>query len=77
MAVRFSIKNVPDHLRLRAAKNHRSLQGELLVILKESINRERRLKPLDVLAELKGIGIKTPQEASRFVREDRDGRSYR
>jgi plasmid stability protein len=81
MAVSFSIKNVPDHLaeqiRARAVKNHRSLQGELLVILKESIARERILKPSDVLAELRRIGLKTPKEAVRFVREDRDGRSDR
>ncbi len=81
MAVSFSIKNVPDHMaeqiRVRAAKNHRSLQGELLVILQESISRERILKPSDVLVELRRIGLKTPSEAVRFVREDRDGRSDR
>jgi hypothetical protein len=37
MPVNFSVKNVPDDtaeaLRLRARRNHRSLQGELLAIL--------------------------------------------
>ena len=37
MPVSFSVKNVPDDtaeaLRLRAKRNHRSLQGELLAIL--------------------------------------------
>jgi antitoxin FitA len=81
MAVSFSIKNVPDHLaekiRQRAVKNHRSLQGELLVILNESVTQEQVLKPSEVLIELRRIGLKTPAEASRFVREDRDARSDR
>lgn len=81
MAVSLSIKNVPDHLaeqiRLRAARNHRSLQGELLVILQESIARDRIIKPTEVLTELRRIGLKTPKEAVRFVREDRDGRINR
>ncbi len=76
MAVSFSIKDVPDHLaekiRQRAALNHRSLQGELLAILNESVKEEKVLKPSDFLSELKRIGLKTPKEAVRFVREDRD-----
>lgn len=38
----FSIKDVPDHmaeqLRQRAARHHRSIQGELMAILQEAIN---------------------------------------
>ena len=81
MAVSFSIKNVPDHLaekiRQRAAMNHRSLQGELMAILHECVQKERVLQPLDVLSELEQIGLKTPKEAVRFVREDRNARSNR
>ena len=81
MAVSFSIKNVPDHLaekiRQRAVMNHRSLQRELLVILKESITGDRALTPSDVLSELQRIGLKTPKETVGFVREDRDARSNR
>ena len=40
MPVNLSIKNVPDEiaeeLRERAARNHRSLQGELLAIIEEA-----------------------------------------
>ncbi len=79
MSVSFSIKNVPDQLaekiRKRAAMNHRSLQGELLAILKESVQGERVLKLCDVLFELKSIELKTPKEAVRFIREDRKARS--
>ncbi len=81
MAVNLSIKNVPDHiaeqLRRRAAKHHRSLQGELLAILEEGVSRKRLLKPSEILAELRRDGLKTPDEAARFVREDRDARSSR
>ena len=42
MSVNLSIKNVPEtlasKLRDRAARNHRSLQGELMAILTEAAN---------------------------------------
>lgn len=42
MAVNLSVKNVPDavatKLRERAARNHRSLQGELMAILETAAN---------------------------------------
>jgi plasmid stability protein len=41
MAVNISIKSVPDELaqrlRERAARNHRSLQGELLAIIEQAV----------------------------------------
>ena len=81
MPVNLSIKNVPDHiaeqLRRRAAKHHRSLQGELTAILEESVAKERMLTPAKFLAELKAAGLRTPEEAARFVREDRNARSGR
>jgi len=44
MAVNLSIKNVPEELaerlRLRAERNHRSLQGELLAIVSTAIDEE-------------------------------------
>ena len=45
MPVSLSIKNVPEalaaRLRERAARNHRSLQGELLAILEEAASGPR------------------------------------
>lgn len=42
MAVNLSIKNVPDamaaRLRERAERNHRSLQGELMAILEQTLS---------------------------------------
>ena len=54
MPVNLSIKNVPDEiaedLRERAARNHRSLQGELLAIIEEAAGGKIPLSPSDFLA---------------------------
>jgi plasmid stability protein len=51
-----SIKDVPDdiaaRLRARAAGNHRSLQGELMIILEEAV-RPRQLTVVEVAVLLK------------------------
>jgi antitoxin FitA len=78
MRVNLSIKNVPDEivarLKERAARHHRSLQGELLAIIEEAVRRPRRLTSKDVLAEVQRLGLRTPAEAGAIVRADRDGR---
>ena len=78
MPIHLSIKNVPDHiakqLRRRAAKNHRSLQGELLVILEETVKREKKLTPLELIAELRASGLRTGAESTKIVRTERDER---
>jgi plasmid stability protein len=75
--VNLSIKNVPDEvteaLRQRAAGHHRSLQGELMVILEESLGRKSYLTPFELLSQLREKGLKSPEESLRFVREDRRG----
>ena len=81
MPVNLSIKNVPDHiadrLRQRAARHRRSLQGELLVILEESVAKGSFMTTGEFLAEVKKRGLETPAESARFVREDRDDRARR
>jgi plasmid stability protein len=76
MPVSLSIKNVPDDLaeklRVRAAKNHRSMQGELLAILEEGLTQGKPLTPSELHWRLKSVGFKTPEESVQFVREDRD-----
>ncbi len=78
MPVNLSIKNVPDNLaeqlRRRAAGHRRSLQGELLAILEESVAAKPLLTPAEVLARVRASGLRAPEEATRFVREDRDAR---
>jgi len=81
MPVNLSIKNVPDHLagevRKRAAKHHRSLQGELISILEEIVAQEKRMTPDRFLKELRPLNLKTPSESLKIIRRDRDARSNR
>ncbi len=78
MAINLSIKNAPDdvveRLRARAARNRRSLQGELLAIVEEAVRPPEYLTPSQVLAEVRRLGIETPAEAADMVRADRDAR---
>jgi antitoxin FitA len=73
-----SIKNVPDEvvqrLRQRAAQRHRSLQGELLAIIEEAVRSQRELSPAELLAEVRGLGLRTPADSADIVRADRDRR---
>jgi plasmid stability protein len=71
--VTLSVKNVPidvaRRLKDRAARNHRSLQGELQAILEEA---GRTMSIQDMVALVKRIGLKTPSESAQMIREDRD-----
>lgn len=76
MPVTLSVKNVPaklaENLRQRAARNHRSLQGELMAILEEAA---RPRLTLDDLAEkARALGLRTPANSAEIIRATRDGR---
>jgi antitoxin FitA len=77
MSVNLSIKDVPDEiaaqLRERADRNHRSLQGELLAII-EAATWERPFKAKELMAEIRKLGLRTPDESTQWIREDRDSR---
>ncbi|GJL49502.1 MAG: hypothetical protein NPIRA01_07290 [Nitrospirales bacterium] len=66
MPTNISLKNVPDRLilrlRQRAAKHHRSLQGE----------DPARLTPSQILSQVRQLGLKTPREAVSIIRRDRN-----
>ena len=72
-----SIKNVPRHvadgLRVRAKANHRSLQGELLAILEETLT-PRRLTVDEAYQRIKELDFRTGSESTRIVRQERDAR---
>jgi plasmid stability protein len=74
--VNLSIKNAPDEvvqrLRERAQRNHRSLQGELMAIIEDAVQPAGRLTPKDYLAEIRKLGLNSPNEAAEMVRADRD-----
>lgn len=76
MPVNLSIKNVPDglaeRLRERAERNRRSLQRELLVILEEAA--ATRIRPREALERVRALGLKTPSESTRLIREMRNAR---
>jgi plasmid stability protein len=63
MPVNLSIKNAPDEivqrLRERAARHHRSLQGELMAIIESAVQQDRPATPSDVLAEVRRLGVRT------------------
>jgi antitoxin FitA len=73
-----SIKNVPEEvvqrLRRRALRQRRSLQGELLAIIEEAVQSEGELTPLQLLAEVRRLGLQTPADSAAIVRADRDRR---
>lgn len=81
MPVTLSIKNAPDEmvkrLKDRAARHHRSLQGELMAILETAVQEAGPLSPEQILAETRRISVKTPREAAAMIRADRDGRKGR
>jgi len=78
MPVNLSIKNAPDDVvalvKLRAKRNHRSLQGELLAIIEDAVRPHRSLTPDEVLAKIRRLGVSSPAEAADMVRADRDAR---
>jgi plasmid stability protein len=78
MPTNLSIKNAPDdvvaRLRQRAAKHHRSLQGELLAIIEEAVHRPERSTIDEVLMRVRRLGLRTPAEATAMVRAHRDER---
>jgi len=79
MPVNLSVKSVPEavaeRLRRRAARNHRSLQGELLSILTQAADEaDAPLSIAELLARVADLGVATPAEAEAIVRADRDGR---
>lgn len=78
MPVNLSIKSVPDdvveRLRRRAARNHRSLQGEMMAIIEAAVAAPSPLSPDEVLAEVRRIGLSTPGESAAMIRAGRDAR---
>ncbi|MBV9120526.1 MAG: Arc family DNA-binding protein [Chloroflexi bacterium] len=78
MPVSLSIKGVPDamvvQLRHRARQHHRSLQGELMAILDESLNGVPRLTTDEAISQLKALRLHTLGDSTAMIREDRDAR---
>lgn len=76
MNVTLSIRDVPEvlaqRLKERAKRNHRSLQGELLSIIEETVS-PRQLTIEEAYEKIRRLNIRTVSEATQMIREDRDG----
>ncbi len=78
MPLTLSIENVPDDIiriiKLKAARHHRSLQGELLTMLEEAARAEtsRLLTIKEIAALAETVDFSLPNETTRMLREDRD-----
>jgi plasmid stability protein len=77
MPVTLSIKNAPDEvvarLKARAARHHRSLQGELMAIVEQAaLEDEPRLNAAELLREARALNLPPAREATAMIREDRD-----
>ena len=72
-----SVKNVPDdlveRLRKRAKRHHRSVQGELMVILEEATG-PTKLSVDEAERRLSALGFRTGDDSATWVRELRDAR---
>ena len=76
MTVNLSIRGVPEtlaqRLRERAKRNHRSLQGELLSILEDTLS-PGPLTIEEAYQKIRRLNLRTADEATQMIREDRDG----
>lgn len=76
MPINLSINNAADEvvrrLRQRAERHHRSLQGELLAIIEEDVGPTQELSPVELLAEVRRLGLHTPGDSAAVIRADRD-----
>ena len=75
MPVALLIENMPDDivklLRQRADKHGRSIQAELLAIIEAALLDLDSATPAEILAEVRRLGLITPNESSEIIRTDR------
>jgi antitoxin FitA len=78
MTISLSIKNVPDdvveRLRQRAARNRRSLQGELLDLVGRAANEVPTISARDVFDRIRKLNLPAGESSADIIRELRDGR---
>jgi len=76
--VSLSIKNVPEdvvaRLRERAARNRRSLQGELLELVVRAASEVPTISARDVFERIKKLNLPAGESSADIIRELRDGR---
>jgi antitoxin FitA len=80
MPVNLSIKNAPDEivvkLKARAARNHRSLQGELMAIVTAAAEDQPAATLGEISERVRRLDFDSPDEAVEIVRQMRDARDH-
>jgi plasmid stability protein len=78
MVFSLSIKNVPagvvERLRARAARNRRSLQGELLDLIERAADELPAISVRDVHERIKKLNLPEGESSVNIIRDLRDGR---
>jgi antitoxin FitA len=78
MAASLSIKNVPDdvleRLRARAARNRRSLQGELLDLIERAADEVPTISAREVFDRIRKLNLPAGENSVDIIREMRDAR---
>jgi plasmid stability protein len=78
MAASLSIKNVPDdvleRLRARAARNRRSLQGELLDLIERAAAEVPTISAREVFDRIRKLNLPAGESSADIIREMRDAR---
>lgn len=78
MPASLSIKNVPDQvverLRARAARNRRSLQGELLDLIERAADELPTISAREVYERIRKLNLPVGESSADIIRELRDAR---
>ncbi len=64
------LERIAQNWRFRASRHHRSLQGELLVILENAASRSPA--PSKILSKIQALGLETWADSVNMIRSDRD-----
>ena len=59
---------------VRTATRHDFPTGDIDQMLRDSLNRQEKISPQSLSAELRQRGLRTPKESVKIVRKDRDNR---
>jgi plasmid stability protein len=78
MPASLSIKNVPDdvveRLRARAARNRRSLQGELLDLIERAADELPTISAREVYQRIRKLNLPAGESSTDIIRDMRDAR---
>ena len=78
MTASLSIKNVPDdvveRLRARAARNRRSLQGELLDLVERAADAVPTISAREVYDRIRKLNLPAGESSADIIRDMRDAR---